>query len=79
MKERSPGAWWLRAYAGRSSTGKPVQVSRTVHGGERLAQAESAKLVTQVAGRAGEVTPLPRRHDGHRAARPVARVPHPAS
>ena len=54
MKERSPGVWWLRAYAGRSSTGKPVQVSRTVRGGKRLAQAELTKLVTEVAERVGK-------------------------
>jgi hypothetical protein len=60
MTERSPGVWWLRAYAGRNFTGKPLQISRTVHGGKRLAQAELAKLVTEVAERAGEVTQLPR-------------------
>jgi integrase len=60
MKERTPGVWWLRAYAGRSSTGKPVQVSRTVRGGKRLAQAELTKLVAEVAERAGQMTPLTR-------------------
>jgi uncharacterized protein YmfQ (DUF2313 family) len=60
LTEGSPGVWWLRAYAGRSTTGKPLQVSRTVHVGKRLAQAELAKLVTEVAERAGEVTQLPR-------------------
>jgi hypothetical protein len=37
MTERSPGLWCLPAYAGRSSTGKPFQVSRAVDGGKRLA------------------------------------------
>jgi hypothetical protein len=56
VTERSPGVWWLRAYVGRSSSGKPLRVSRTVRGGKRLAQAELAKLVTEVAERAGEAT-----------------------
>jgi integrase len=60
MKERSPGVWWLRAYAGRNSAGKPVQISRTVRGGKRLAQAELAKLVTEVAERGEQVAPLRR-------------------
>jgi hypothetical protein len=59
MTERSPGVWWLRAYAGGYSTGKPVQVSRTVHGGKRLAQTELAKLVAEVAERAGRVPTCP--------------------
>ena len=60
MKERSPGVWWLRAYAGRNSAGKPVQVSRTVRGGKRLAQTELAKLVTEVAERGEQAVPLSR-------------------
>ena len=60
MTERSPGVWWLRAYAGRSSTGKPLEVCRTVLGGKRLARAELAKLVTVVVARAGQVTQLRR-------------------
>jgi integrase len=55
MKERSPGVWWLRAYVGRNSAGKPVQISRTVRGSKRLAQAELAKLVTEVAERGEQV------------------------
>ena len=54
MKERSPGVWWLRAYAGRSSTGKPVEVSRTIRGGKRLPQANLTNLVAaEPAGAAG--------------------------
>ena len=59
MTERSPGVWWLRAYARRSTTGKAPQVSRTLHGGKRLARAELAKLVTEVAERAGQMTMTP--------------------
>jgi hypothetical protein len=54
--ERSSGLWWLTAPGGRSSSGKPLQVSRTVHGDKRLALDESAKLVTEVVERAGEAT-----------------------
>jgi hypothetical protein len=60
MKERSPGVWWLRVYAGRNDKGNPVQVSKTVHGGVRIAREEMAKLVAQVAERgaplSGETT-----------------------
>jgi integrase len=49
MTERSPGVWWLRAYAGRNEKGNPVQVSKTVHGGVRVAREELAKFVTQIA------------------------------
>ena len=57
--ERSSGVWWLTASAGRSSRGKPLQVSRTVHGGKRLALDEFATLVAEVAERAGEATQVP--------------------
>jgi integrase len=60
MTERSPGVWWLRAYSGRNSAGKPVQVSRTVHGGKRLAQAELARLVAEVAERGEQAVPFSR-------------------
>jgi hypothetical protein len=60
MRERSPGVRWLRVYAGRSSTGKPVQVSRAIGGGKRFAQAELTKLVAEVVERAGQMTPLAR-------------------
>ena len=61
MTERSPGVWWLPAYAGRSSKGKPLQVSRAVHGGKRLAQAELAKLVTGGARASGPARTAPLR------------------
>ena len=48
MRERSAGVWQVRAYAGRDDQGRPVQVSRTVDGGKRAAQAALAKLVADV-------------------------------
>lgn len=61
MTERTPGVWWLRAYVGRSASGKPVQVSRTVRGGKRFAQVELAKLVTEASERSGQPGgPIPR-------------------
>ncbi len=49
MRERSPGHWQLRAYAGRDPlSGKPRQVTRTFEGGERSAAKALAALVTEV-------------------------------
>ena len=58
MRERSPGRWQLRAYAGRDPiTGKPRQVARTFEGGERAAAKALAALVTEVeAGRFNRTT-----------------------
>lgn len=61
ITDRSPGVWWLRTYVGRSATSSPVQISRTVHGGKRLAQAELANLVAEATERAGpQGAPVPR-------------------
>ncbi|HET9733173.1 MAG TPA: site-specific integrase [Acidimicrobiales bacterium] len=56
MRERSPGRWELRAYAGRDPlTGKPRQVTRTYvadrrekGAGKRQAERELARLVAEV-------------------------------
>lgn len=48
MTERSPGTWRLRAYVGRDSKGRPIQIARTVKGGKRQAQAELARLLVEV-------------------------------
>lgn len=53
MVERSPGHWWIRAYAGRNEKGQPIQVSRTIRGTKRQAQDALAELASQV--RSGEV------------------------
>jgi integrase len=52
IEARGEGQWRVRAYAGREN-GKVRWVSRTVHGGKRVAQTELAKLVAEVEG--GEV------------------------
>jgi integrase len=49
MRERSPGHWQLRAYAGRDPiSGRPRQAARTFRGGERAAAKALAALVTDV-------------------------------
>lgn len=48
MRERRPGVWELRVFIGRDPvTNVPRQVSRTVHGGKRVAQTQLASLVTE--------------------------------
>jgi integrase len=54
--ETSPGVWRLRVYAGRRSTGSPIQLTKTVRGadrkpgsGSRLADRELAAMVASVA------------------------------
>jgi len=49
IEARGDGQWRVRAYAGREN-GKVRWVSRTVHGGKRVAQIELAKLVAEVEG-----------------------------
>ena len=49
MRERSPGRWQLRVFAGSDPlTGKPRQVARTFIGGERAAAKALAALVAEV-------------------------------
>ncbi len=49
MRERSPGHWQLRAFAGPDAvTGKPRQVSRTFTGSERAAAKALSALVAEV-------------------------------
>jgi integrase len=48
MRERSPGHWQLRAFAGTDANGRPQQVARTFVGGERQAAKALAAFVTQV-------------------------------
>jgi integrase len=48
-RERRPGVWELRAYAGRDPvTGRHLSVSRTFHGGSRLADRALRALVAEV-------------------------------
>ena len=56
MRERSPGHWQLRAFAGNDSiTGKPTQRAKTFTGTEKQAAKELAAFVTEIA--AGNVAP----------------------
>jgi integrase len=49
MRERSPGHWQLRAFAGPDPvTGKPRQVSRSFRGGDRAAAKALSSLVADV-------------------------------
>ncbi len=44
IRERRPGVWEVRSFAGRDSKGRPVQVSRTVRGTKKDAQRLAAEL-----------------------------------
>lgn len=44
LRERSPGVWEVRVFAGRGHDGKPRQISRTVRGSRRAAQKVAASL-----------------------------------
>lgn len=58
MRERSPGRWELRVFAGSDERGKPRQVSRTHYGGVRSAKRALAELEAEVA--RGKVVSAPR-------------------
>jgi integrase len=50
LRERPPGVWEIRVALGRDPlTGNYRQVSRTVHGGKRKAQEETARIVVAAA------------------------------
>ena len=55
IRERKPGVWEVRAFAGRDTSGRPVQTSRTVRGTKRdalrLAAAFDSRPATHAAGR----------------------------
>ena len=55
MRERSPGHWQLRAFAGTDDRGRPVQVSRTFTGTRREATKALARFVSETA--AGNFVP----------------------
>ncbi len=58
LRQRVPGVWELRVYAGRDERGRPVQVSRTFRGGERAAKRALVALEGKV--NDGEVDPRSR-------------------
>lgn len=47
IRERRPGVWEVRSFAGRDPTGKPVQQSRTVRGTKKDAQRLAAEMTIQ--------------------------------
>jgi integrase len=47
IRERQPGVWEVRAFAGRDQNGRPVQVSRTVRGTKKDAQRLAAELTVK--------------------------------
>jgi integrase len=53
IRQRRTGVWEVRGYTGRDHTGKPTQVSRTVHGSKRDAQRVAAELTVKPARNAG--------------------------
>ena len=44
LRERSPGMWEVRVFAGRGDDGRPRQISRTVRGSRRAAQKVANEL-----------------------------------
>jgi integrase len=55
IRERKPGVWEVRVFAGRDNSGRPVQTSRTVRGTKRdamrLAASFDSRPATHAAGR----------------------------
>ncbi|MHB1519514.1 MAG: hypothetical protein ACYCVN_13925 [Acidimicrobiales bacterium] len=56
IRERSPGAWEVRAFTGRDGQGRSAPVSRTVLGGRRDAERVVAELTLRRGSEAGKVT-----------------------
>ncbi|MBI2705474.1 MAG: hypothetical protein HYX32_09325 [Actinobacteria bacterium] len=44
IRQKRRGVWEVRVFFGRDERGKPVQTSRTVHGGKKDAEKEAAQL-----------------------------------
>jgi len=44
IRQRSPGVWEVRVYAGRDEQGRPAQVSRIIRGSRRAAERAAANL-----------------------------------
>ncbi|MHB8378739.1 MAG: tyrosine-type recombinase/integrase [Acidimicrobiales bacterium] len=47
IRERRPGVWEVRSFAGRDESGRPVQVSRTVRGTKKDAQRLAAEMTVR--------------------------------
>ena len=55
IRKRAEGVWEVRVFVGRDERGKPIQRSKTVHGGKRDAERVAAELETKPS-RAGAKT-----------------------
>lgn len=56
IRQRKRGVWEVRVFAGRDAHGKPLQISRTVHGGKKEAEKVANELELKPARRAGRRT-----------------------
>jgi len=56
IRQRKRGVWEVRVFAGRDGKGKPVQISRTVYGGEKDAERVANELALKPARNAGRRT-----------------------
>src|SRR5258706_13710044 len=56
IREKRPGLWEVRVFAGRDASGSPVQVSKTVRGTKKDAQRLAAQLTLRPAPSAGRRT-----------------------
>jgi integrase len=56
IREKRPGLWEVRVFAGRDAAGSPVQVSKTVRGTKKDAQRLAAQLTLRPAPSAGRRT-----------------------
>ena len=56
IREKRPGLWEVRVFAGRDAAGKPVQVSKSVRGSKKDAQRLAAQLTLRPARGAGRRT-----------------------
>jgi integrase len=44
LRERQPGVWEIRVFAGTDARGRPTQLSKTIHGGKLVAHRVAAEL-----------------------------------
>ena len=65
IRKRAEGVWEVRVFVGRDERGKPIQRSKTVHGGKRDAERVAAELETKPS-RAGAKTVADRSTPGSR-------------
>lgn len=47
LRQRTPGSWTITVYLGKDASGKPRQVTKTIRGTKREAQAEMAHMIAE--------------------------------